>query len=368
MIPIYTPDITSYSSYAIDAIKSGWISSQGKYVKLLIDKLKTYFNIPYVVLNANGTTATHCLFLALKYKYPKIDTIYVPNNVYVAAWNAALMVYKSENLEVLDIDQNTWNMRTDDDYIMSLKPNSAVLIVHNIGNIVNVPRLKILRPDLIFLEDNCEGLFGKYDDIYSGMSECSLASCCSFFANKNITSGEGGAFFTHDKDVYDYIFSVCHQGMSDKRYIHNILAYNYRMTNIEAAFILEQLEHIDTILEKKQKVFKNFDKLLQDEIHTGKISKQRNEQETNPANWMYAIRINENKSYDELYNFLYNNGVDNRPLFYPINAHAHLRDIKINDDKTPIILNEQCVMLPSYPDLTFEQQQYIVDVIKKFLE
>ena len=74
---------------------------------------------------ANGTCATHCLFLALKFKYPDVKNIYVPNNVYVAAWNAALMVYKDENIEVLDINEQTWNMNTDNEYIMNLKSNSA---------------------------------------------------------------------------------------------------------------------------------------------------------------------------------------------------------------------------------------------------
>ena len=76
----------------------------------------------------------------------------------------------------MKMDINTWNINTDTNYIQSLDKNSAVLIVHNLGNIINVPRLKRLRPDIIFVEDNCEGFTGKYDNIYSGTSDSSLCS------------------------------------------------------------------------------------------------------------------------------------------------------------------------------------------------
>ena len=152
---------------------------------------------------------------------------------------------------------------TDEKYIKSLEENSAILIVHNLGNIINVPRLKRIRPDLIFVEDNCEGMFGKYEDIFSGMSESSLCSSCSFYGNKIITTGEGGAFFTQDEKVYNYIKSVYSQGMSETKYLHNLQAYNYRMTNIQAGFLYEQLNDIDNILLNKNKIFKKYDLFLQ---------------------------------------------------------------------------------------------------------
>uniref|UniRef100_A0A6C0J4M9 DegT/DnrJ/EryC1/StrS aminotransferase family protein n=1 Tax=viral metagenome TaxID=1070528 RepID=A0A6C0J4M9_9ZZZZ len=122
----------------------------------------------------NGTCATHCLFLALRFKYPNIKKIYVPNNCYVAAWNAVIMEYNINCLEVMKMDNYTWNISTNKKYIESLDKNSAVLIVHNLGNIINIKNLKRIRPDIIYVEDNCEGMFGKYEDSYSGMSDSSL--------------------------------------------------------------------------------------------------------------------------------------------------------------------------------------------------
>ena len=95
-------------------------------------------------------------------------------------------------------DENTWNLSSREEDLRALERGAAVLVVHNLGNVVNVPRLKRLRPDLVFVEDNCEGIFGKYEGVSSGCSEASLCASLSFFANKSITAGEGGAFLTND--------------------------------------------------------------------------------------------------------------------------------------------------------------------------
>ena len=117
MINIYNPDINKYKLSAINAINSGWISNHGEFINKSTDKLKEILNIDYCILMANGTCATHCLFLSIKYKYPEIKKIYVPNNAYVAAWNSILMVYNIEIIEVMKMDINTWNIETNKTYI-----------------------------------------------------------------------------------------------------------------------------------------------------------------------------------------------------------------------------------------------------------
>lgn len=367
MINIYNPEINKYKKSALNAIESGWISNQGKYVELANNKLKEITQSKYSILMANGTCSTHCLFLSLKFKYPNINKIYVPNNCYVAAWNAVLMEYNIEQLEVMNMDINTWNISSHEDYIKSLEENSAVLIVHNLGNIINVPRLKKIRSDLIFVEDNCEGLFGKYGKIYSGMSETSLCSSCSFYGNKIITTGEGGAFFTQDEEVYNYIKLKYSQGMSEIKYLHNLHAYNYRMTNIQAGFLYDQLNDIQNILENKYKVFNNYDKLLQKLVKLGKVQLQRKEENTVNAPWIYALRIMENnKTIEETIKFFRDNNIDIRPFFYPINSHKHLEIIE-NNDKISYLLNKDIIMIPSSPSITLEQQKQVIDTINKFV-
>ena len=100
MIPIYKPYISKYKDSAISAINDEWISNYGIFVKNSEDKIKNLFKIPYCILMNNGTAATHCLLLAVKFKYPNIDKLYVPNNVFISVWNCSLMCFNKNQLEV----------------------------------------------------------------------------------------------------------------------------------------------------------------------------------------------------------------------------------------------------------------------------
>ena len=333
MITIYEPEIKKYVSSAVNAINSCWISNHGEYINKANNKLKEILNCKYSILMANGTCATHCLFLSLKFKYPNIKKIYIPNNCYVAAWNSLFTEYSHNIVEVLKMDLFTWNINTDEEYIKSLDKDSAMLIVHNLGNIINVPRLKNIRPDIIFIEDNCEGLFGKYEGIYSGTFEETLCSSISFYGNKIITTGEGGAFITNNEDVYNYILKAYSQGLSNERYLHDTHAFNYRMTNIQAAFLYDQLNDIQNILNNKRKIFENYENLLQPLINEGFVKIFQKEYNTQSADWIFSLRlVNNTKSKKEIYEFFKQNNIDTRPFFYPINSHKHLEDIKFNDD------------------------------------
>jgi perosamine synthetase len=379
-INIYNPNIAPYAKSAIDAIESGWISNHGKYIGLATEKLKEIMKCKHVILMANGTCATHCLFLALKHAHPTITKIYVPNNAYIAAWNAALMEYSECQLSVMRMDASTWNICTDEEYIATLDPNAAMLVVHNVGNVVNVPRLKRLRPDMVFVEDNCEGFLGKYgeqehdqDQIqYSGTSDATLCSSVSFYGNKIITTGEGGAFFTNDDAIYEHISRVYSQGMSAKRYVHEVHAYNYRMTNVQAAFLYDQLCDLDAIIAQKTKVFDTYVALLNehDLLRSGRVRLFEKEAGTQSTHWIFALRIVGNpKTDDETVAFFDANGIDVRQFFYPIHAHAHLSGLhgdNDDNDAVSVLLNKEIIMVPSSPDMTLDEQRRVIDTVNAF--
>jgi perosamine synthetase len=366
MINIYQPNINNYSESAHDAITTGWISNHGKYIELSNEKLCKTLDCKYSILLANGTCATHCLFLSIKYKHPEITKIYVPNNAYVAAWNSCLMVYNIDQIDVMKMNNDTWNIETNEDYIKSLDKNAAVLIVHNLGNIINVPRLKQIRPDLIFVEDNCEGMFGKYNGIYSGTSSDILCASLSFYGNKIITTGEGGAFLTNHQDVYEHIKKVYSQGMSSTRYLHDVHAYNYRITNVQAAFLYDQLNDIETILKRKRQVFNYYENLFDFLITNNNVSLFKKEDNTEKADWIFAIRIiGNNRTIEETTDFFRKNRVDIRPFFYPIDKHQHLSCIK-NTDDVSISLNKEIIMIPSSPTITEDEQKHVVAIVFKF--
>jgi perosamine synthetase len=361
MIPIYKPFLPEQSlNHSIDAIKSGWISSLGNYKNLASNKLCNILKSNDALLLANGTVASHLLIKALQYKYPNIKKIVVPNNVYVTAWN--ILFYDQNDYEIITVDANlkTWNADYETLNISETESDIAFLIVHNMGNIVNVPALKRKYKNAVFIEDNCEGIFGEYEGIPSGTE--SLCSSLSFFGNKNITTGEGGALLTNDKNLYDYLNKVHGQGQTETRFIHDILGYNYRMTNVHAALLLGQLELYDQIKDKKVKLFGKYKSLLEG---VSGLHWQEEEYGCSHSCWMFGVRIEGNKSYKASKEYFDSKGIETRPLFYPITQHKHLSHIK-SVTKNAELLNNECIILPSYPELTDLEIEYITDIVKKY--
>lgn len=357
MINIYEPywnkDITKYAHEAID---SSWVSSNGKYLNLVKDELKILNGNKFVLLCNNGTTSTHLISIGLKYKYPKIKNLIVPNNVYVAAWNSFL-VNPIYNLIPIDSNVDTWNIdlcKLDYQIKKSNPEDTAILIVHNIGNIINVPKLKSDYPDFIFIEDNCEGFLGEYSGYKSGSK--SLMSSVSFYGNKTITSGEGGAVFTDDEDLFEFINSTRTQGSTNEKFIFDKLGYNYRMTNLQAAILYGQIKSISEILEKKENVVETYKKNLLG------LRFQQIELDTKHSNWFVGINLEH--SVEKLSLNLFQQGIETRPMFPVISKHKHLSHLKF-DESNSSDLSKNCLLLPSHPNLNKNQIDFICKIIEK---
>jgi len=368
MIKIYEPLITQKTKeYAIDAINSGWISSQGPYIEKATNKLKEVLKTDKLFLINNGTTAVHCISKAINLKNPSIDTLIVPNNVYVAAWNGFLFDKTFKKFISVDCDINTWNYDIEklDSLLNAVDyEKTALLIVHNLGNIIDVPAIKQKYPELVIVEDNCEGLFGKYGDKFSGTE--SLASCVSFFGNKNITSGEGGAVIANDETTYNYLRSFINQGSTTKRFVHDKIAQNYRMTNIQAALLYGQLDSLEEIMQLKNNIFNTYLNGFSDNKN---IFPQKIEDNTQHANWMFGVRFNTDKDYEIVSKQFMDVGIETRPMFYCYTEHKYLDEfiIPFGSNKNAIQLNKKSIVLPSHPLLTKEQLQYIIKNAKEIL-
>lgn len=368
MIPVYKPYIPkNLSAYVQDAINSTWISSTGPYLNEATEMLQNFLGVKHVLLCNNGTSATHLVAKALNRKFNPKEII-IPNNVYVAAINSFLFDgFNQKCLKPVDADLSTWNYSLD--YLdEAISPGAAVLIVHNIGNIINVPKLKRKYPHTVFVEDNCEGFCGKYEGKYSGTE--SFASSISFYGNKIITCGEGGAFITNDSEVFDYIKCVHGQGQSATRFLHRELGVNYRMTNVQAAMLKAQLEDINFILENKKRVFNYYCNLV-NQIPTttnARISRQFIEEGTEHSTWMFGVKLDScvNISYSQIEYFFKNHGIEIRPMFYSICDHNHLSHLPGNyyvaDE-----LHNSCFILPSFPELKNSEIEYIVEVLNKLI-
>ena len=354
MIPVYKPSISKKSThYANDAIKSSWISSTGKYIDLASEKLSKIGGYKFVLLTNNGTSATHLVIRALKRQHPGIKRILVPSACYVAAYNS--LVYDNNNwdIECVDLNLDTWNME-----IKEVRQSDAIFAVHNLGNIINVPNLKD-KFKCPVVEDNCEGLFGSYNNQPSGTK--SLCSSLSFYGNKNITCGEGGAFLTNDEDIYNYALKLRGQGQSSSRFVHDELGYNYRMTNIQAALLLGQLEDSKAIMKDKERVFKRYKENLKNVKH---IKIQEEEQNTSHSRWMFGVRFVGYTATNKSSAFFQEKGIDTRPMFYSYKVHKHLNFH--GEDKNATIINKEVLVFPSFPDLSNLQIDYICENIITF--
>lgn len=359
MIPIYQPYLPKESiEYAEEALHSGWISSRGKYVQLATEKLSDFVATDYVILTSNGTAATHMVTKSLKKFHPEVKRILVPSACYVAPYNVIEYDNNDWSVRSVDLNEYTWNM---DMQNHQTQEGDAIFIVHNLGNIINVPELMKTHKCPI-IEDNCEGFFGGYDWYASGTE--SLCSALSFFGNKNVTTGEGGAFVTTDKDVYDYANHIYNQAQTEERYIHDDVGYNYRMTNIQAALLLGQLENYDYILENKMRVFERYQNNLKD---VEGIYLQEKEDNTEHSMWMFGVRFHNTSGYQKAKRFFDSKRIDTRPMFYPVSRHTHLNHIVGNDDIATMI-NKSVVVFPSYPTLSDKDIDYICTAIKEFSE
>lgn len=364
MIPIYKPCLPPGSlQYAHDALHSTWLSSQGKYLQMVQEKLQELLNVKYVQLLNNGTSACH-LMAKCAARQGKQEVI-VPNNSYAAAYNSFLFDGNWKSFSV-ECDINTWNYDLIAlDTAIKNHPEAIILIVHNLGNTINVPKLQKQYPNNIFVEDACESFMGKYEGKYSGTS--SFVSAFSTFANKTITSGEGGFLITNNEEAYLYAKCVQGQGQSERRFIHHELGHNYRMTNIAAAILYGQLEILPEILKKKQDIFDRYQNFLKNRED---ILLQVIEPNTFPSNWMFGIRIPRQQNYEIANIYFHNKGIEIRPMFYPITAHQYLVNsnlITIGNCAVAEQLNNECIILPSFPDLMIDEQNYILNILLDYV-
>jgi len=368
MIPVYRPYLSENSfQYSDEACYSTWISSQGKFLSLASDKLKEMLGVKHVLLTSNGTCAVHLSAIHLYLAYPEITQLIVPNNVFVSAINGYLYDKKFQ-LVTCDADLETWNYDLSklDDLIKSYGKNQiACLIVHNVGNVINVPALQVKYPNVVFVEDNCEGLFGKYGDQFTGTT--SLNSAISFYGNKNVTCGEGGAFLTNDDALIETLYRIHNCGQSKTRFIHSELGYNYRMTNVAAGILLKQLEEAPTILEKKKTVFARYRESISQmsDVHAQKLS-----DDCQNPNWMFGVRFDdEDHTFEKANEYFKEHGIEIRPMFYPLSSHKFLHNnpnIFLGEETISKKLSDNVIVLPSFPQLSSEEQDHILKVLNMY--
>ena len=357
-IPLYQPDLGGNEKrYVLECLDSTWISSKGKFISEFEDRFAGYLGINKALGVCNGTVALHLALIALG--IGPGDEVIVPTLTYIAAVNA--ITYTGATPVFVDSRPDTWQMDPDDVLRKITSRTKAIMVVHLYGQPCDMDALtKIAKDHKLFVVEDCAESFGAH---YHGKQTGTFGDIAtfSFYGNKTITAGEGGMVATRNGKLADRARRFRGQGLADNReYWHDVIGYNYRMTNICAAIGLAQLERADEFLSKKRELAKRYGEQLAGlpiEVH-------REAPNTTHSYWMISILVEKAADRDRLRDQLREKGIETRPLFYPVHSmpiYGAKGNYPVAED-----LARRGINLPSWPGLTDEQIEMVVSGIAAY--
>jgi perosamine synthetase len=358
-IPIYQPDLNgNEKKYVNECLDTSWISSRGRFVNEFENSFARRIGIEHAASVANGTVALHLALLALG--IGPGDEVIVPTLTYIASVNA--INYCNATPVFVDSLKDTWQIDPEDVRRHITPKTRAIMPVHLYGQPCDMDAImNIAKEYKLFVVEDCAEAFGS---VYKGQNVGTFGdiSIFSFFGNKTITTGEGGMVVTKDKTLIERARHLKGQGLADHReYWHDVVGYNYRMTNIQAAIGLAQLERADEFVARKRSIADLYRRLLNDapvEIH-------REAPDTIHTYWMTSLLVERADLRDSLRKHLAEAGIETRPLFYPVHTMPmHSQSYR----KHPVAedLAWRGINLPSWPGLKDQDVNKICDEIKNF--
>jgi perosamine synthetase len=347
-------------AYVTDCIKSGWVSSLGEYVRNFESRFAAFCETQYGIATFNGTVALHLLAATLN--LGPGDEVIMPSLTYVATANA--IRYTGATPVFVDSERETWNIDPNTVEAAITLATKAIIAVHLYGHPADMDPLRAIadRHGLWLLEDAAEA----HGSHYKGRCVGSLsdAAIFSFYGNKIITTGEGGIIVTNNQAWAERAFFLENQGRyADNPYWHPEVAFNYRMTNIQAAIGLAQLERIEELLAVRCRNAAHYNDRLA-EIPGLTLPPQMLWAEN--VFWMYSVIVEDEfgLTRDELRIRLRERGIDTRPFFYPV----HTLPMYHTGQSLPIAedLSRRGLNLPSGATLTAAQVDYVCDTLADF--
>lgn len=349
--------------YVSDCITSNWISSQGSYVKTFENEFSIYLNSEHALTTTSGTTALHLALTALGITLG--DEVIVPDLTFAASANA--VVHAGAKPVFVDVDPEHWTINPNL-IEQSITPRTkAIMPVHLYGHPCDMkPIIEIANKHGLFIIEDCaEALGTQYNNQIVGT--LGDVGCFSFFSNKVITTGEGGMIVTSRENLYEKMILLRDHGMSKKkRYWHEMSGFNYRMTNLQAAIGVAQLEQIRSFLAKRIHIAKQYAHHL---AGIPEITLPPEMPWAKNIYWLYSILIDEASaglSRDELIKGLENEGIETRPFFCPLHNQPPYSPATKN---FPITENLAAagISLPSSNILTDDEIARICTIIIKLI-
>lgn len=359
-IPVYQPSLSGNEKrYVNECLDSTWISSKGKFVGLFEDSFKCYTGAHYATAVCNGTVAIHLALVTLG--IGPGDEVIVPSFTYIASVNPIVMVGATPAF--VDSERSSWQIDPQDVRRKITPRTRAIMAVHLYGHPADMDAIiAIAREHNLFVIEDCAEAFGTrirrqhvgtFGDI----------GTFSFFGNKTVTTGEGGMVVTNDATLYDRAVHFKGQGLAKYRtYWHDVIGFNYRMTNICAAIGLAQMERAEELLRKKLALAERYDELLAPlPVETHAPSRA----DILHSYWMYSILVPEEQR-DAIMAGLLARGIETRPTFYPVHTMP-MYSQRFERHYVAEELGRRGINLPSWPDLQSEQVLFIVEALEQTL-
>lgn len=346
--------------YAIDCIRSSWISSQGEYINRFEEEFSKYCGAKCGVTTTSGTTALHLAAVCLG--IGNDDEVIVPTFTMIATAN--VVVYTGAKPVLVDSDPYTWNIDVNRIEEKITEKTKAIMVVHTYGHPVDMNPILKLAEDrgLYVIEDAAEAHGAEYKGKRVGA--LGDVGCFSFYANKIITTGEGGMIVTNNEELAEKARLLRNQAFEkERRFWHRYVGFNYRMTSLQAAVGLAQMEKIDQFVETRRRNAHLYNSLLK---NIDGITLPFEAKWAKNVYWMYSILVDPSfgLNRDELIACLRETGVETRAFFYPIHAQPVYAQ-KYMGESYPVAeeLSRKGINLPSGNTLRKDQIEYVVDQI-----
>ena len=360
-VPVNEPVITDAAKkYVTEAVETGWVSSGGKNIAAFEEKFAQYIGVKHAITTTSGTASLHLALVALG--IGPGDEVILPAFTMAACLNAVL--YTGATPVLIDSEPETFNLDTAQLFDHISPKTKAIMPVHIYGHACDMDSVldAAKQHDIAVVEDAAEVHGGTYHGKMCG--SMGDIGCFSFYGNKIITTGEGGMVVTDDDELASHMRSLkdlAHH--PEKRFWHDRMGFNYRMTNMQAGLGLGQLENIDKFLAHKKWMGEEYTKRL------GDISGLRlpiTKDGVTNVYWMYSVLVEDDfgMSRDDLRAALKEKGVDTRDFFFSL-ASMELAATARKDDSYPIAedISQRGFYLPSGLALSEEQLSYVCETL-----
>lgn len=368
MIPVNRPIIAKNAlKYVSGCVKTGWVSSSGQYVQLFEEKFAKFLGVKYALTTTSGTTALH-LALATLGIGPG-DEVILPTLTMAACPMSIL--YTGATPVLVDSEPETYNLDINKIEGKITKKTRVIMVVHLYGHPVDMwPVLQIAKKYKLKIIEDCAEAHGA---TYQGKKVGTFGevNCFSFYANKIITTGEGGMIVTNHKRLYEKAKALKELAHSPKkRFLHTQVGFNYRLTNLQAALGVAQLEEVKKYLKIKRKMAQSYNSSLKN-IKGLRLPMEK--EWAKNVYWMYAVLVEKGfpLTRDQFVEALKKQGVETRNFFIPMHQQPAFKKLGLfKRERYPVAerLSKQGLYLPSGLGNTEAEIKKVCQVIKKIVK